>query len=295
MGSRPGLGYFLLKRLDSLMAIGESRHQAKQALREASEEKRWSVSTGHIHSFATRATHQQQIMAFVDWVKAHYSGTTPAILDTHADEWASQYLQEQIATGSSPYTLQTMRAALRMCFWPELASSVELPKRTRKKITRSRVPVKQDAHFQPNNWPEHLLFAQATGLRRAEMRDLRVRDITIKPDGTLSVHVCNGKGGKARDVPVLAGYEQEILAMIEGRDPNERLFERMPKNMDVQSYRRSSAQARYHQHAPGRVLPPAGVERLKPTDYETAAAQEVAEALGHSRRRRSIVLNHYLR
>jgi hypothetical protein len=112
------------------------------------------------------------------------------------------------------------------------------------------------------------------------MRDLRVRDVTKKPDGTLSVHVRNGKGGKARDVPVLAGYEQDILAMMEGCDPGERLFERMPKNMNVQSYRRASAQARYQQLAPGRELPAADVERIKPTDYDKAAAHPLFCWLG---------------
>jgi integrase len=294
MGNRPGLGYFYLQRLDSLMAIGESRHQLKHDIRETAPEKRWSVSTGKIHSHTTRRVYQQQIMAFLDWVKQTHHVTHHVVVDAHADEWVSQYLGELIAQGKSPYTLQTIRSALRLIFEREVASCVELPKRSRDAITRSRLPVKMDAHFQPKNWPGHILFSEATGLRRAEMRDLRVRDITSLPDGTLSVHVRNGKGGKARDVPVLAGYEQDIQVLIEGREPHERLFERMPKNMDVQGYRRSSAQARYQHLAPGKELPPASSKRIKPTDYDTLAAQEVSESLGHSRRRRSTILNHYL-
>ncbi len=290
-----GLGYFVLKRLDSLMAIGKSRHQAKQAIRDATDEKLWSVSTGHIHSYITRDTYQQHILAFVDWVKAHYPGTTPARLDSHADEWASQYLRELIEKGRSPATLATIRSALRLCFGEEIAASVELPRRSRQAITRSREPVKQDAHFQPQHWPQHVLFAQATGLRRSEMRDVRVGDISEQPDGCVQVHVRRGKGGKARDVTVLAGYEQAVLALLEGRELQERLFEHIPKNMDVQSYRRAFAQARYQQQAPGRGLPPPQAKRLKPGDYDLEAAQEVAESLGHSRRRRGIVLSHYLR
>jgi integrase len=294
MGKHPGLGYFYMKRLDSLMAVGESRHQAKQAIRDATEEKKWSVSTGKIYSHTTRRVYQQQILAFADWVKKTYDVSNPAIVDTNAEAWVSQYLRERIEQGNSPYTLQTIRSALRLCFWPELAASVELPKRRRSAITRSRVPVKHDAHFQPKNWPHHVLFAEATGLRRAEMRDLRVGDVTMKDDGSIWVHVTNGKGGKARDVVVLAGYEQGILAIIEGRDPSEHVFTHIPKSMDVQSYRRASAQARYQQLAPERALPLAGAERIKPTDYDATAAQEVSESLGHSRRRRSTILNHYL-
>ena len=294
MGKRPALGYFYLQRLDSLMAIGESRHQAKQALREASSEKHWNLSTGKIHSHGTRRTYQQQIMAFVDWVKKTHHVTDHRIVEAHADEWVCQYLQELIEQGRSPYTLHTIRSALRMVFGREIASSVVMPKRKRSEIKRSRRPVKMDAHFQPDHWPEHILFARATGLRRAEMRDVRVRDIRRLPEGTVSVHVRRGKGGKARDVTVLAGYEQEVLAMLEGREPDERLFRHIPKNMDVQSYRREMAQERYQQLAPGSTLPAADAARIKPGDYDAKAAQTVSESLGHSRRRRATVLNHYL-
>jgi integrase len=138
------------------------------------------------------------------------------------------------------------------------------------------------------------VYSELTFLRRAEMRDLRVGDVTVKDDGSIWVYVKNGKGGKARDVLVLSGYEHDILAIIEGRDPSEHVFARMPKNMDVQSYRRPSAQARYQQLAPEWALPLADAERIKPTDYDAVAAQEVSEALGHSRRRRGTILNHYL-
>jgi len=72
------------------------------------------------------------------------------------------------------------------------------------------------------------------------------------------------------------------------------LFGRIPKSMDVQSYRRSSAQARYQLLASDREFPPADAKRIKPTDYDQSATQEVSESLGHSRRRRSTILNHYL-
>lgn len=294
MGKRAGLGYFYLKRLDSQMAIGESRHEIKQAIRETAPEKRWSISTEKIHSHTTRKVYQQQIMAFVDWVKQTYHVTNHVVVDAHADEWVTHYLRELIEKGRSPYTLQTIRSALRFIFDRNLVAALELPKRRRSAITRSRVPVKMDAHFQPKNWPRHIVFAQATGLRRAEMRDLRIHEITSLPDGTLSIHVRNGKGGKSRDVTVLAGYKQDILTLIAERNPNERLFEHIPKNMDVQSYRRGYTQALYRQLAPGSPLPSVTAGRIKPTDYDTSAAQAVSESLGHSRRRRSTILNHYL-
>jgi hypothetical protein len=91
---------------------------------------------------------------------------------------------------------------------------------------------------------------------------------------------------------VLSGYEQEVLALIQGRPPEDHVFARIPNHLDVHSYRRDSAQRRYVQHAPQRALPPRE-GRLKRTDYDFAAAQRVSWALGHNRV--DIVLRHYLR
>jgi site-specific recombinase XerD len=65
----------------------------------------------------------------------------------------------------------------------------------------------------PNHWPEHTLFATASGLRRFEMRDLRVEDVSQQANGKVNIHVKKGKGGKARDVVVLAGYEAAIFSV----------------------------------------------------------------------------------
>jgi hypothetical protein len=111
-------------------------------------------------------------------------------------------------------------------------------------------------------------------------------------DGALFVHVKHGKGGKAREVPVLKGHEEEVLAIVHGRAPHEKVFDHIPVHMDVHSYRRDSAQRRYLQQAPEQALPP--VEgRLRRDDYDPAAAQQVSWALGHNRL--DVVLRHYLR
>jgi integrase len=194
---------------------------------------------------------------------------------------------------ASAYTVKAERSALRMFFGnPKLAQSVRLKKRKRGAITRSRGIAIHDKHFQPANWQSHIAFALATGLRRSELRDLRIRDIFYDHDGTLIVHVVNGKGGREREVRVLPGKEEDVLAVIAGRDPNQRVFTSIPKHMDVHSYRRLFAQALYLYHAPGWELPPT-TGRLKPSDYHRPAAEKVSIALGHSRV--SVVLRHYIR
>lgn len=293
MGNRKGIIRAAIERFDSLMAIGQSRHAAKQAVREASVQPAWTVSSGKIHSHVTRKVYQQQTLAFINWARERYRLNRLERLDSRADELASQYLSEQLAAHKSAYTVQTQRCALRMFFGNrDLAASVVIPKRHRTTITRSRSANNENHHFQPDHWSAHVSFAQATGLRRSEMRDIKVHDVYRGEDGRLCVHVKNGKGGRSREVQVLPAYEQEILACVDGRQPNERVFAYIPKHMHVQTYRRSSSQARYLHHASESALPP-GEGRLKHRDYDRAAAQEVSWNLGHNRL--DVTLRHYLR
>ena len=273
MGHRKGIIYAAIERFDSLMAIGESRHAAKQALRTATEECGWSLSSGKIHSHVTRKVYQQHTLAFINWARTQHGITRLEQLDERSDDLASQYLSEQLAAGKSAYTLQAQRSALRMFFRNrDLASGVAIPARLRTNIKRSRGAIDEKRHFQPEHWPQHVAFALGTGLRRSELRDLRIRAVYRSEGGQLVVHVRNGKGGRSREVPVLPEYEQEILAIIEGRQPDERIFTYIPKHMKVHSYRRASAQARYLDHAPDYPLPPLK-GRLKIQDYDPAAVQ----------------------
>lgn len=106
------------------------------------------------------------------------------------------------------------------------------------------------------------------------------------------VFVTNGKGGREREVPVLPGNEQDVLSMVAGRDPDEHVFARIAKNLDVHSQRRLYAQALYLHYAPGWELPPAE-GRLKRGNYDRDAVSRVSQALGHNRL--DVVLRHYLR
>ncbi|MBO0777266.1 MAG: site-specific integrase [Ktedonobacteraceae bacterium] len=282
----------VIERLDAKMAIGASRHAAKQELRQAGQ-RIWTHSTGHIHAFKTRSGYQEHTIRFVRWARDEYHIISLAQLDPRAEELASTYLTQRLADGKSPSTLQTERAALRLFFDDRaLAESVPIPKRVRGEITRSRGAKKHDRYFQPANWPGQVNVAQVAGLRRHELRALRVGDIFQDHDGRAWVHVRNGKGGLSRKVPVLAGQEVTVLQLVAGRDPESLVFERIPKHMDVHSYRRGYAQALYLQYAPGRMLPPA-TGRLQRSDYDLQAAERVSWALGH--RRVDVVLRHYLR
>ncbi len=288
--------YQSIKRLDGQMAIGTSRYEAKQELRAkavSQEESGWSVSDYLIRSYKTREIYQDVSLKFVSWVRATYGIKDLRDLDPRAEELASCYLDLRLQAGKSPSTLKTERSALRLFFSEStLAESILLPKRTRQGITRSRYPVARDRKFQPANWQPLLTFEKAVGLRKNELRRILVKEVYIGLSGQLVAYVSRGKGGKAREAPVLPGRAQDVLAVIAGRDPEERVFPRLP-DTEVQDLRREYAQQLYLYYAgPGWSLPPTD-RRLRPTDYDPEAVDRVSKALGHNRR--DVVLNNYLR
>jgi hypothetical protein len=107
----------------------------------------------------------------------------------------------------------------------------------------------------------------------------------------LIVRVVRGKGGKRRDIPVFPGREQAVLSQVAGKEPGAHVFDRLPSNMDIHSYRRQFAQELY-EYLSGRPLPPLE-GRLQSTDLDRDAALAVSRCLGHNRI--DIIFGHYIR
>lgn len=292
MGKRPGAKYAAVQRLNGLMADGQKRSEAKAEAR-ARGEPLFAFTDGKIHAFESRTNYQAIVMRFIDWCRDEHDMRDLERIDAHADELASLYLSERVALGYSAWTLQTERSALRLFFQNrDLAESVALPKRRREDIKRSRRPAVSDTHFQPDHWRPFIQFCLACGLRREELRDLRVRDVYHRrSDGQLVVRVVKGKGGKWREVPAFPGREQSILAVVEGRSHDAPVFSRLPSNMDIHSYRRRFAQELY-EYLSGRALPPQE-GRLQSRDLDQDAALVVSRCLGHNRI--DIIFTHYIR
>ncbi|GLV54397.1 hypothetical protein KDH_12440 [Dictyobacter sp. S3.2.2.5] len=297
MGNRKGIIYEANERLDALMheGLNTSRYAAKKARREAGESL-WAFSDGVIRSHGTRNTYQQHVMAFIQWARSNYEVRRLEVLDRRADELATEYLNEHLDAGKSPDTLQTERSALRLFFRIRLlAECVCIPERKRENITRSRKTTIREQQFQPANWAPLIAFIQATGLRANELRQLQVEDILVYGPTTggpeITIKKGHAKGGRPRQVPVLPGHETDVLPLLDGRNPQDLVFPRIPSRLHPQKYRRAYAQA-YYRHLSGRELPPTH-RRLRRSDYDEEAVLRVSRALGHNRK--DVVLRNYLR
>lgn len=290
-GKRPGAKYAAIQRLDSLMAIGGKRSEAK-AEAAARGESTFAFSDGKIHSYETRETYQKMVMWFIDWCRDTQGIRDLDKMDEQADELASLYLVNRMGQKDiSAWTLYTERSALRIFFQDrELTDCIELPVRRREDIKRSRHETVRDRHINLNNWQHIIQFCLASGLRREELRDLHVRDV-YERNQRLTVHVVKGKGGKRREVPVFPGREQAVQSVIADKAPEAHVFDRISSLLDIHSYRRQFAQDLY-EYLSGRPLPPQE-GRLQADDFDKKVALSVSQCLGHNRI--DVIFQHYIR
>jgi len=307
MTKHPSIIFEACARFDVLKAIGVSRYHLRRRIR-ADAARRGvhlpplAISTGRIHADKTLDTYKGIALRYVHWARDLYGVRRLADLDGDAERLVALYLVDRRDAGDSPYTLKTMRAALRMfhrpAYAPEereervrlLGASVDLPLRRRDDITRSRAAVAMDKEIVLDRYVDIVAFCCATGLRRRELAALLVDDVYGAGD-TLIVEVRNGKGGKHRLAPVLPALQESVLCVVATRLPEERLFPRIPVRLDIHAYRRAYAQALYRE-GNTRLLPPRE-GRLPRGSVDQERALYVSRALGHERI--EVVVRHYLR
>ncbi len=307
MTRQPSIIFEACARFDVLKAIGVSRYHLRRHMR-ADAARRGvhlpplAISTGRIHADKTLDTYKGIALRYVHWARDLYGVRRLADLDGDAERLVALYLVDRRDAGDSPYTLKTIRAALRMfhrpAYAPEereervrlLGASVDLPLRQRDGITRSRAAVAMDEEIALDRYVDIVAFCCATGLRRRELAALLVDDVYGAGD-TLIVEVRNGKGGKHRLAPVLPALQESVLCVVATRLPEERLFPRIPVRLDIHAYRRAYAQSLYRE-GNTRLLPPRE-GRLPRGSVDQERALYVSRALGHERI--EVVVRHYLR
>jgi len=242
--------------------FGESKHQAKCiAITEAHLQGKsgFGVAPQGVFSVQTFAGYRQTCREFARWCKENGN---PRTLE-EARPYVALYLQHRINRGMSAWTLQKDRAALRKVYQdPTLASEIELPKRRLKDIKRSRRSVAMDKEFDEELHKDLVDFETATGLRRHELEAITPSDIFWR-GSTLVARVKQGKGGKYREATVIKGMEDRVLEIVQSKDPRKPIFEKIPKAMDVHSYRALYANIRLCQDEESIVTQDLGHNRVE--------------------------------
>ena len=291
--------------LDARLAIGQSKKEAKKQIsdngRRLSDEK--------IYSWNTYRAYMQHVNYFAHWIEQKHPDCKT--LDK-ARSYVNDWLLDRINQGMSAYTVKLEAAALAKVYGCSTKEFMKTPERIRSEIVRSRGEKTRDAHFSVEKNADLVTFCRCTGLRRHELEKIRGDQLIRNGDGSYSVQVISGKGGRDRVAPVI-GTPEEVQTVVSRMTAagSEKAWPKVHNACDVHGFRAEYAMRIYQQHA----RPIESIRSVRMTDpdhhdrtvsavyccrgdfagkeYDRAALLEASRALGHNRV--SVVAEHYLR
>lgn len=281
------------EELDSKLAIGSSKQQAKIS----------GTYRQYIYSWGTYRTYLQQCCQFVRWCKeqARQDGSRQPRTLEDCREYIGRYMEHM--DEYSAYTQKLVLSALCKLYseYPAEGRPFGLPDgqqqaRHRANITRSRKHVERDQHFSEEQNADIVTFCCCTGLRRAELAQIRGVDLDIDSN---NLYVYRGtKGGRARIVPIVGSPEEiETIRRLAAAAGDKKIFDHISSAMDVHHYRAVYCQRVYNHYA-------RSVEQIPQHDryycrndrrgviYDKKAMLQASKCLGHNRI--SVIAGHYL-
>lgn len=272
------------------IAFGESKHLDK-----IEQETTFGKSTYKIYSFSTYDTYNKVGREYGKWL-AEKGVKYGKLADT--ERYAREYIKTRLEEGKSVYTLKMERSALSMIYGHSI--EVPLPIRNNRDVKRSREKTSNDKHIsRTGKYADVFIVATATGCRRCDLKSLNVNSL-IERNGKYFLEIKRSKGGRDRLAPVLPSKVDEVKKIFEHAKGTgaTRLFENIPKEIDVHGLRREYAQELYHALSNDRTLQneylslyPARHEKVKNDFYmdregnifERDTVYVVSQALGHNR------------
>lgn len=231
------------ERLDSKLAIGQSKFAAKLD----------GTYTNYIFSWDTYRSYLKHACYFVKWCKDQpidpVLGHKPRTLE-ECRIFAERWVQSTMDRGLSAYTLKLEVASLAKLYG--CCSSdfdIKTPARRRANIKRSRGNAVRDKNFSVKENKDLITFCKCTGLRRAELEQIRGTDL-IEHEGRLCLDIKRGtKGGRLRISPVVGSEEEiEIVKNLCAKAGGDRVFPKPSDNADIHSFRAAYAQRIYEQY-----------------------------------------------
>ena len=237
MGRKKDVERLFHQTLSDKLAFGQSKKAAKKDLG-------FGQSTYQIYSVNSYKTYLKQCKQYAKWLKQE-KGINKIDDINKTEQYAKEYIQKRLDDGKSIYTVKMERSALGMLYGKQI--DIKLPSRTPDQITRSRKETKNDRYItRDGKYKDVFTISIATGSRRKDISKLCVNNFR-EVDGKLYVFFEKSKGGRDRLTPVLEKYEKDVRDIIEQAkaDGKTRLFNHIPKEIDVHGLRREYCQGLY--------------------------------------------------
>lgn len=268
--------------LDEKLAIGESKF----------EDKKIGATADKIYSWNTYKTYLKHNIYFIQWAKETHQ---IKFLD-EGKKYVNEWLEMREKQGLSAYTVKLETSALMKLYNISSKDIYKSNVRYRANINRSRGEKVRDKHFSEKNHKDLVRFCRATGLRRAELQQLRGTDL-IEINGEPFISITRGaKGGRHRNIPLT--FEKDFIQALMRSKGEGKVFEKVPNGADIHSYRAEFATRLYKKLARDIDSLPKSEKYhcrkdLKGVCYDKKAMLEVSRALGHNRI--SVIAGHYIR
>lgn len=289
-------------KIDKLLRIGESKHEAKKEYRAECEEKglKWNPSkSNYIHSIKTTELYRDSVNDFSSWLKENKSDVwNTKDLNSITKDICYEYLREKDDMHSAWTTSRHMAAINKVLDLGLNKKEGDLNKRSYKDIKRSRTTNENNFKYNPDNYKDQIEIAKAFGLRR---REIIGDDFSIKEDNLFLEDdkvYCGtiGKGGKYRESLCLEEYKDAIIekydvgersfydktSFIETyTDESEYLFDEYTEKIDNHAFRGEYARALYDELKAEREE--LGEVEEDYRGYNKEIVLKVSQSLGHER------------
>lgn len=276
------LVFQLQKELEKKLVIGESKFS----------DKKTGETKEKIYSWSTFKTYLKHGTYFLNWTKERHGVKTLEEAKPFVNEW----LKSREADGMSAYTMKLEASAMAKIYNLDTAELFKGQNRARAGITRSRGQKIRDKHFSDEKHSELIRFCRATGLRRAELAQIKGSDLLIKGNQAFLQVTRNTKGGRPRLVPLVldTDFVQQLLFSA----GENKVFPAVPNGADIHGYRADFATTLYKKLARDiKDIPKEDRyicrKDLKGIIYDKQAMLEVSRALGHNRI--DVIAGHYIR
>lgn len=202
-------------------------------------------SEHHKHG-VTRTSYQDHYKMFIDYCRKNYHSVSKEECGEHIQDY-SDWLQSQ---GKSASTIHTYLAPV--CGYHGVPmKDIHKPQRKVSENVRSRArDDKYKRTDQQYDNPEFALvaeFQKRVGIRRAELKSLRLDALKQDESGQWCIEVKKGKGGKYQLQRILPEDVEFIRGYFTTPDSTEKLFKTddFSKNMDYHHLRALQAQRAY--------------------------------------------------
>jgi len=250
------------------------------------ESKKEAVANGtekeKIFSFNTYKSYWKHTKYFIKYIKENHPECTTL---KSAKKYVNEWLQTRVDQGLSAWTVQLEAKAMGKLYGisPDDENYFKPPKRNREDIKRSRGDRVRDKHFSKTNNDELIKFCKGTGLRRAELGELRGKDLVTREqieaeisqlesrpaaeltpadtkrlemlqdtrlfEGDYFTHVRNGKGGRERMSPIIGPNTEQIVERIKSTPAEEKVWQHIHQSADIHGYRAEYATIIYRAKA----------------------------------------------